>query len=150
MDETANATPGIMTTNPAISRIPAVPAIRSSNRIAPSGRPLGLGRLLAQQVVERRLGLALGLRDRLVEAVGLEIAGGLEHLLEGLSGGSPQPDPERGEHRRVTVREAVGDLDLGQGLLGLRQELLVVHAASVPRRRRTVKGLSAAGRANRG
>ena len=108
---------------------------RISGREGRSGGPVGLRLRLAEKVIQRRLVLALGLRELLLQAIRLEIARRLEHLLERLPGASLQADPQRGQHRGLAVRQALGDLDLGQGLLCLGQELLIVHGDSLPRSR---------------
>ena len=70
-----------------------------------------------------------------VRAVRFEVARGPEHLLERTPGRPLEPDPERREHRGMAFGQAVRDLDLGQGLLRLCEELLVIHEEQSATRR---------------
>ena len=52
------------------------------------------------------------------------------YVVERLPGVARQPEPQRGQHRRLLVGEPLRDLDLGQRLLGLSKKLLVLGHAS--------------------
>ena len=111
--------------------------------------PLGSGKTcsLSQEVVERALGfvrLGQEIVDRLsrsflrslqhvIERRPLEISGGGHELVEVPTRVAFQADPERSQDRGMRLRQPRRHLDLGQGLLGARQESLVIPALAVVR-----------------
>src|SRR5439155_21653358 len=91
---------------------------RSISGSASSNEPL------PQKIVKRAL-RCLALRQEVVE-LGAFIFGCGQELFEALTLVALQADPDRGQDRRMLLRESLRHLDLGQRLFGPSEESFVV------------------------